>query len=60
MTEQLSTVLKTHIVRQSPDMIRRNVEVMHSYKIGFRDSCITASLMYLLDLKIIRYVDIKK
>jgi len=43
---QLKLLESFEVVRQSPDMIRRAVEIMHSYKISFWDSCIISNAEY--------------
>ena len=43
---QLKLLETFEIVRQSPEMIRRAVEIMQSYKIGFWDSCIISNAEY--------------
>lgn len=40
---QIKLLESFEIVRQSPDMIRRALEIMQSYKIGFWDSCIISN-----------------
>ena len=43
---QLKLLESFEVVRQSPEMIRRAVELMQSYKIGFWDSCIISNAEY--------------
>jgi len=43
---QLRLLESFEVVRQSPEMIRRAVEIMKSYKIGFWDSCIISNAEY--------------
>lgn len=43
---QLKLLESFEVVRQSPEMIRRAVEIMDSYKIGFWDSCIISNAEY--------------
>lgn len=43
IVRQLKLLESFEVVRQSPDMIRRAVEIMHSYKIGFWDACIISN-----------------
>ncbi|MDA3941689.1 MAG: hypothetical protein PF693_20660 [Spirochaetia bacterium] len=40
---QLKLLESFGVIRQSPEMIRRTVEIMHSYKIGFWDFCIISN-----------------
>ena len=43
---QLKLLEAFEVVRQSPEMIRRALEIMYSYKIGFWDSCIISNAEY--------------
>ena len=43
---QLKLLESFEVVRQSPDMIRRALEIMYSYKTGFWDSCIISNAEY--------------
>lgn len=43
---QLKLLESFEVVKQSPEMIRRAVEIMDSYKIGFWDSCIISNAEY--------------
>lgn len=40
---QLKLLESFEIINQSPEQIRRAVEIMHSYKIGFWDACIISN-----------------
>ncbi len=40
---QIKLLETFEVVRQSPEMIRRALEIMQSYKIGFWDSCIISN-----------------
>ncbi|MDA3810912.1 MAG: PIN domain-containing protein [Spirochaetaceae bacterium] len=40
---QIKLLESFEVIRQSPDMIRRALEIKHSYKIGFWDSCIISN-----------------
>ena len=40
MLHQLKLLEFLVVVTQTPDLIRRAVELFHTYKIGFRDACI--------------------
>jgi len=43
---QLKLLEVFEVIRQSPEMIRRAVEIMYSYKISFWDSCIISNAEY--------------
>jgi len=43
---QIKLLESFEVVRQSPEMIRRALEIMYSYKIGFWDSCIISNAEY--------------
>ena len=40
---QLKLLESFEVIHQSPDQIRRAVEIMHLYKIGFWDACIISN-----------------
>ena len=40
---QLKLLESFEIINQSPEQIRRAVEIMHSYKISFWDACIISN-----------------
>ena len=59
---QIKLLEALEVVRQSPDMIRRAIEIMQTYKISFWDSCIISnaefagcSLIYSEDLNAGQY-----
>ncbi len=43
---QLKLLESFEVIRQSPEMIRRAVEIMHSYQINFWDACIISNAEY--------------
>ena len=43
---QLRLLEVFEVVKQSPEMIRRAIEIMHTYKISFWDSCIISNAEY--------------
>ena len=43
---QIKLLESFEVVRQSPDMIIRALEIMYSYRIGFWDSCIISNAEY--------------
>lgn len=40
---QLKILETFEVIKQSPEMIRRAIEIMYSYKISFLDSCIVSN-----------------
>ena len=40
---QLKLLESLEVINQSPDQIRRAIEIMHLYKIGFWDACIISN-----------------
>ncbi|MCK5672671.1 MAG: PIN domain-containing protein, partial [Spirochaetales bacterium] len=43
---QIKLLESFEVVKQLPEMIRRALEIMYSYKIGFWDSCIISNAEY--------------